>query len=154
GSRIAQGEDAAPRPRARRSVRLHPGQAGPPRRVGPKPLLRLRVRHAGLSDHRLDRDVPRAVRTTTMIVRHTLYLIAGAIALAASACTPGVPSSPPPRGSVVTAVFDPPHSQIPLPNDLVLTMDPSTLDVPPAQAELLSAFIAQRGFPNDQEVAL
>jgi hypothetical protein len=73
------------------------------------------------------------------------------VALAAFSCTPSEPRTPPPS-SVVTAVFDPSKSQIPLPNDLLLQQDPATLNVPPAQAELVAAFIAQHGFPNDQEV--
>ena len=80
--------------------------------------------------------------------------LAIALALAAAACEPGVPQSAPPA-SVVTAVFDPQNAAIPLPNDLVLQGDPTTLKgVSPAQAELLTAFKNQKGFPNDQEVAV
>ena len=71
--------------------------------------------------------------------------VAGALLLA---CEPSVPqqASPP---SVVTAVFDPLSAQIPLPNDLALLTAGSTAT---AQGELLNAFVAQKGFPNDQEV--
>jgi hypothetical protein len=69
----------------------------------------------------------------------------------AAACEPTIPRQPPP-GPLVTALFDPTRSEIPLPNDLLLMQDPSTLGVPPAQAELLTAFRAQGGFPGDQEV--
>ena len=49
------------------------------------------------------------------------------------------------------AVFDPAASppQIPLPNDLALTQAGT---VPGAQGELLRLFVANGGFPNDQEV--
>lgn len=72
-----------------------------------------------------------------------------AVALVAAACAPSVPHGNPPS-SVVTAVFDPTAGKIPLPNDLALQAPPSNL--PKAQAELLKAFAAQGGFPNDQEV--
>jgi hypothetical protein len=69
----------------------------------------------------------------------------------AAACEPKVPRQAPP-GPVVTALFDPTRNEIPLPNDLLLLQDPATLPVPPAQAELLTAFRAQGGFPSDQEL--
>lgn len=80
-------------------------------------------------------------------------LAASAVLLAAAACGPKVDQSPSPA-SVVTALFDPLASELPLPNDLLLQQDPATLPVPPAQQELIAAFQAQKGFPNDQEVAI
>jgi len=74
-----------------------------------------------------------------------------ALALAAACGTPEVPHTPSPS-SVVTAVFDPIGGQIPLPNDLALQQIPPSL--PPAQQDLLNAFKAQGGFPNDQEVPI
>ncbi|HTO96859.1 MAG TPA: hypothetical protein VMK66_07420, partial [Myxococcales bacterium] len=72
------------------------------------------------------------------------------LSLAAACGEPGnIPQNPAPS-SVVTAVFDPVAGNIPLPNDLVLNPVPTT--VPPAQQDLLNAFKAQGGFPNDQEV--
>lgn len=68
-----------------------------------------------------------------------------------AACTPGVAHQAPPA-SVVTAVFDPLHGQIPLPNDLALQPSPAGVTIAPAQLELLTGFVAQSGFPNDQEV--
>lgn len=69
-----------------------------------------------------------------------------------AACAPSVPQTPPPA-AVVTAVFDPTHGQIPLPNDLaLLPPSPGTPGLPAAQQELLNAFVAQGGFPSDQEV--
>jgi hypothetical protein len=81
-----------------------------------------------------------------------------AVWIAVAACAPDVPYTAPPA-SVVMAVFDPVNGQIPLPNDLVLRQlqqDAHALDgkAPPAQIELLSAFNAAGGFPNDQEVAV
>jgi hypothetical protein len=74
-----------------------------------------------------------------------------AVVLLAAACgEPGnIPQTAAPA-SVVTAVFDPITGNIPLPNDLALQQVPTTL--PPAQQDLLNAFKAQGGFPNDQEV--
>jgi hypothetical protein len=79
--------------------------------------------------------------------------LVAALAIASVRCEPAVPAGTAPA-SVVTAVFDPTHTQIPLPNDLILAMDPSTLDVSAAQAELLGVFIEKKGFPSDQEVPL
>jgi hypothetical protein len=70
------------------------------------------------------------------------------VLLAAVACEPSVPQQAAPS-SVVTAVFDPLTGNIPLPNDLALQGSPA---LPAAQNELLAAFAAQGGFPNDQEV--
>ncbi len=71
---------------------------------------------------------------------------------ALAACEPSVPQQAPPA-SVVTAVFDPLSGKIPLPNDLALQQVPGVGPaLPPAQLELLAAFAAQKGFPNDQEV--
>ncbi len=80
-------------------------------------------------------------------------LAASAVLLAAAACSPKVDQTPSPA-AVVTALFDPLASELPLPNDLLLQQDPATLPVPPAQRELIAAFQAQKGFPNDQEVAI
>lgn len=76
-----------------------------------------------------------------------------AIALLAVACEPTIAYTPPPA-SVVTAVFDPTTGQIPVPNDLILQQDPTTLGLPAAQVELLRAFAQHGGFPNDQEVSV
>ncbi len=76
-------------------------------------------------------------------------LLAAASLLAA--CTPSVGHQAAPA-SVVSAVFDPLHGQIPLPNDLALQPSPAGVTLAPAQQELLAAFAAQGGFPNDQEV--
>ena len=81
-----------------------------------------------------------------------LIAIASAAALGLAACEPSVPQTAAPS-SVVTAVFDPLNGAIPLPNDLVL-QDPASLGQAPAQTELLLAFKAAGGFPNDQEVAV
>jgi hypothetical protein len=77
---------------------------------------------------------------------------ASALLLAVASCTPSIPQDPSPA-SVVTAIFDPAAGDIPLPSDLVL-LDPSTLNLPAAQKELLTLFKTQGGFPNDQEVAV
>ena len=72
-----------------------------------------------------------------------------AFALAAACSAPDVPTSAP-TAPLTAAVFDPTNNAIPLPNDIALAQIPPTL--PPAQQDLLRAFQAQRGFPNDQEV--
>ncbi|MBS2022987.1 MAG: hypothetical protein JST92_11285, partial [Deltaproteobacteria bacterium] len=77
--------------------------------------------------------------------------IAG-LAVLAIGCEPDIAYSAPP-GSVLTAVFDPTTSQIPIPNDLILQQDIDSLGLPAAQAELLKGFKAAGGFPNDQEVS-
>src|SRR3954469_15295341 len=71
------------------------------------------------------------------------------LALVLACSAPEVPQSPAPP-PVSAAVFDPTTNSIPLPNDIALASIPSNL--PPAQQELLRAFQAQGGFPNDQEV--
>ncbi|MFL5409330.1 MAG: hypothetical protein ACJ79O_26205, partial [Myxococcales bacterium] len=73
------------------------------------------------------------------------------LALLAACPAPSVPQSAPPAPTSA-AVFDPTTNAIPLPNDIALLSVPSTL--PPAQQELLRAFQAQGGFPNDQEVPI
>lgn len=94
-----------------------------------------------------------AVTTTlqeaAMLLRRTV--LAGALALAA--CAPGVPYDPPPA-AVAFALWDPSKSEIPQPNDLVLQQDPTTLGLPPAQAEMLAGFKAAGGFPSDQAVGV
>jgi hypothetical protein len=82
--------------------------------------------------------------TTSKSLRLALML-----ALAAACGAPDVPQSPPPPPTTA-AVFDPVSGNIPLPNDLALAQIPTTL--PLAQQDLLNAFHAQGGFPNDQEV--
>jgi hypothetical protein len=74
---------------------------------------------------------------------------AGGLLLAVASCTPSIPKEPSPA-SVVSAVFDPAASDIPLPNQLVFQALPSM--PPSAQKDLLTVFQAQGGFPNDQEV--
>ncbi|HET9751979.1 MAG TPA: hypothetical protein VFP52_03420, partial [Myxococcales bacterium] len=84
--------------------------------------------------------------TTSKSLRLALVL-----ALAAACGEPSVPQTPPSQQKpVVSAVFDPLTGNIPLPNDLALAQIPPTL--PAAQQDLLKAFVAQGGFPNDQEV--
>jgi Platelet-activating factor acetylhydrolase, isoform II len=88
--------------------------------------------------------------------------LTAALALAtAAACNPSVNKEPlptPPGASspaVDYAVFDPTASPpaIPLPNDLAL--QPSAIATQTgAQAELLQAFAAAGGFPNDQETPI
>src|SRR5581483_6069487 len=82
--------------------------------------------------------------------------------LAMSACEPDLPHTPP--TAVVSAVFDPTTSQIPLPNDLAFLNPPNSACPPPnntggigtppacAQAELLTSF--NNAFPSDQEVPI
>ncbi|HEY6910243.1 MAG TPA: hypothetical protein VI356_12785 [Myxococcales bacterium] len=82
--------------------------------------------------------------TTSKSLRFALM-----VALAAACGAPDVPQSPPPPPTT-SAVFDPLTGNIPLPNDLALAQIPATL--PAAQQDLLRAFLAQGGFPNDQEV--
>jgi hypothetical protein len=83
----------------------------------------------------------------------TRIAAASALLLAVASCTPSIPQDPSPD-SVVSAIFDPAGGDIPLPSDLLLAQDPATLPVPAAQKELIALFQAQRGFPNDQEVAV
>jgi len=96
---------------------------------------------------------------------------AAMLALALGACTPSLPFTPP--STVVTAVFDPTTSQIPLPNDLVFlnpvngvcpaTVDQTTATPACAEADLLYGFSNYAApnapafggqFPNDQEVSI
>jgi hypothetical protein len=72
-----------------------------------------------------------------------------AVSLAIACGAPDVGQSAPVAPSAA-AVFDPTTNAIPLPNDLALAQIPPTL--PAAQQDLLRAFQAQGGFPNDQEV--
>ena len=85
------------------------------------------------------------------MTNHSISVRILAAAALLAACTPSVGHQAPPA-SVVTAVFDPLHGQIPLPNDLALQPSPPGVTLAPAQQELLAAFAAQGGFPNDQEV--
>ena len=85
-----------------------------------------------------------------------------AVALAAIACEPSVPYDPSAHNpaAVDYAVFDPaPDSadqspaDIPLPNDLAL--QPSAIATQPAaQAEVLTSFAAQGGWPADQDLPI
>ncbi len=94
-----------------------------------------------------------------MLLRRSLP--AALVLASALACQPSVPKQPPPTApgasgpSVDFAVFDPTASPpaLPLPNNLVL--QPSSIATQSgAQAELLQAFAAAGGFPNDQEVPI
>ncbi len=83
-----------------------------------------------------------------MLLRRFLPVALAAAALAA--CEPSVPKRTNPS-TADYVVFDPSTSQIPLPNDLALQQ--SAIDAQTgAQKELLQSFLAQHGFPNDQEV--
>ena len=89
-------------------------------------------------------------------------LSAAMFVLAVGACEPSIPYTAP--STVVTAVFDPTTSQIPLPNDLAFLVPANSTCPPPAntlgagtppacaQAELLTSFAGK--FPSDQEVAV
>lgn len=101
--------------------------------------------HPNLRTHAMTTTLQEAA----MLLRRTV--LAGALALAA--CAPGVPYDPPPA-AVAFALWDPSKSEIPQPNDLVLQQDPTTLGLPPAQAEMLAGFKAAGGFPSDQEVGI
>jgi dienelactone hydrolase len=73
------------------------------------------------------------------------------LAVLAGGCAPSIPQNAAPA-SVTEAVFDSTAGDIPLPNDLALQSLPNApLN---AQVEILQAFAAQGGFPNDQEVAI
>ncbi len=88
--------------------------------------------------------------------------LVASLVLALGACKPSLPHTAP--GTVVTAVFDPLSSKIPLPNDLAFLNPPNSTCPPPAntlpagappacaQAELLTLFAGK--FPSDQEVAI
>lgn len=84
-----------------------------------------------------------------MLLRRILST--SAVGLLALACEPPIPKEMPP-GTVAEAVFDPAGGKLPLPNDLLFQNDPTTLGLPAAQAELLTALRNSGGFPNDQEV--
>ncbi|HXN82807.1 MAG TPA: hypothetical protein VN883_10035, partial [Myxococcales bacterium] len=76
-----------------------------------------------------------------------------AAALVTAACAPDVPGPDATQpSSVDIAVFDPANSKIPQPNDLAFQAIPTLPGG--AQKELLQAFLATGGFPNDQEVAI
>ncbi len=91
-----------------------------------------------------------------MLLRRQLPLVAALVALA---CAPSVPYTPPPA-SVTYAVFDISSAvpDIPQPNDLALATPftcPAAIAAANggcAQQDLLNAWAAQGGFPNDQEV--
>ncbi len=75
------------------------------------------------------------------------------LALAVSACEPDLPKTPTP--TVVTAVFDPSNSKIPLPNDLAFLSTATQVcggAESCAQAELLATL--RGAFPSDQTVAI
>jgi hypothetical protein len=74
------------------------------------------------------------------------------LALPAFACAPSVGHTDSPA-KVDIAVFDPTTGSIPLPNDLAL-IPANQAGQPAAQVQLLNAFAAKGGFPNDQEVAI
>ena len=91
-----------------------------------------------------------------MLLRRTAPL---AVALAALACEPSVPSGTNPT-TVDYAAFDPQGDatknlapDIPLPNALAL-LPQAIATQNPAQQALLNAFVAAGGFPNDQEVPI
>ena len=64
-------------------------------------------------------------------------LSAAMFALAVGACEPGIPYTAP--STVVTAVFDPTTSQIPLPNDLAFLVPANSTCPPPANTLSASA---------------
>ena len=86
-----------------------------------------------------------------MLLRRTAPF---ALALAAIACEPSVPSGTNPT-QVDYAAFDPTGNPpaIPLPNDLALQAS-AIASQPGAAGELLTAFAKQGGFPNDQDVPI
>lgn len=88
----------------------------------------------------------------------TRILVLGALALAGSvsglgACAPDVKQATS-LHKVATVVFDPNAGAIPLPNDLARSALGLGGLPDGAQKELLQAFNAAGGFPNDQEVAI
>jgi hypothetical protein len=74
------------------------------------------------------------------------------LAIPAFACAPSVGHTDSPS-QVDIAVFDPTTGNIPLPNDLAL-IPANQAGQPAAQVQLLQAFAAKGGFPNDQEVPI
>jgi hypothetical protein len=82
------------------------------------------------------------------VLRHYIPI---AFALAAIACEPSIPQTPPPA-AINYAVFDLSAAKIPQPNDL--TLQPSVIAGLPdnAQREFLSSLATSGGFPNDQEL--
>jgi hypothetical protein len=83
---------------------------------------------------------------------HRRSLLTVAVAAAALvACAPSIEKPAGNPASTDYVVFDPATSQIPLPNDLALQ---TAATAQGAQGELLKAFVAQGGFPNDQEVPI
>lgn len=83
---------------------------------------------------------------------HRRSLLTVAVAAAALvACAPSIEKPAGNPASTDFVVFDPATSQIPLPNDLALQ---TAATAQGAQGELLRAFVAQGGFPNDQEVPI
>ncbi len=83
------------------------------------------------------------------MLRRSLLTVALAAATVV-ACSPSIEKRQNPA-STDYVVFDPATSQIPLPNDLALQTAATSQG---AQGELLKAFVAQGGFPNDQEVPI
>jgi hypothetical protein len=77
----------------------------------------------------------------------------GAAGFLLAACQPNIPINPP-TGPTVLARFDPQAGVIPLPNDLLLVQPVGSLGLSAAQAELVSVFQQQGGFPGDQEVPI
>jgi len=82
-----------------------------------------------------------------MSLRRTATLL---LALAAACAKDVKPETVP--ASIDYSVFDPSASAIPLPNDLALLSAPGLAES--AQKDLLLAFAAQGGFPNDIEVPI
>src|SRR6266702_4628203 len=82
---------------------------------------------------------------------HRRRLLTAALAsVAIGACAPSIEKHQNPA-STDYVVFDPATSQIPLPNDLALQTAATQAG---ANGELLRSFVAQGGFPNDQEVPI
>ena len=82
---------------------------------------------------------------------HRRRLLTVALAsVAIGACAPSIEKHQNPA-STDYVVFDPATSQIPLPNDLALQTAATQAG---ANGELLRSFVAQGGFPNDQEVPI
>ena len=74
------------------------------------------------------------------------------LAAAGFACTPDVPQNTSATATTSTvAVFNTTTGNIPLPNDIVFQQ---TAGLPPAQQQLLGAFVAKGGFPSDQDLPI